>query len=153
VFEIVSAIEIEATPSRVWSVLTDFPHFPDWNPFVRYIEGEPRAGERLRVTIAPPGGRQMTFRPTVIRADTTRELRWLGRMFVPGLFDGEHYFKLEAMPHGRSRLVHGERFTGVLVPFLRKQLDGATRAGFVAMNRALKKRLEIRGTRRQVPDA
>jgi hypothetical protein len=141
-FEIVSDIEIDATPSRVWSALTDFAQFPDWNPFVRYIEGEPRRGERLRVTIASPGGRQMTFTPTVLAADTTRELRWLGRFLMPGLFDGEHYFMIEALEQGRSRLVHGERFTGLLVPFLRRGLDRSTRAGFVAMNAALKKRLE-----------
>jgi hypothetical protein len=145
-FEIVSAIEINAPPSRVWNVLTDFAHFPEWNPFVRYIEGEPRQGERLRVTIAPPGGRQMTFTPTILAADTTQELRWLGRFLLPGLFDGEHYFKLEALPPGRSRLVHGERFSGLLVPFVRKSLEKSTRAGFEAMNRALKERVEARGT-------
>jgi hypothetical protein len=146
VFEIVSAIEIDAPPSRVWNVLTDFAQFPDWNPFVRHIEGEPRKGERLRVTIAPPGGRQMTFTPTVLAAETTQELRWLGRFLLPGIFDGEHYFKLEALQPGRSRLVHGERFSGLLVPFLRASLDKGTRAGFVAMNHALKKRVEARGT-------
>jgi hypothetical protein len=145
-FEIVSSIEINAPPSRVWNVLTDFAQFPDWNPFVRYIEGEPRKGERLRVTIAPPGGRQMTFTPTILTADTTQELRWLGRFLLPGIFDGEHYFKLEALGADRSRLVHGERFSGVLAPFLRKSLDKTTRPGFDAMNRALKERVEARGT-------
>jgi hypothetical protein len=142
VFEIVSQIEIDATPSRVWSVLTDFHAFPDWNPFVRHIEGEPRTGKRLRVTIQPPGGKQMTFEPTVLAAHTTMELRWLGHVLFPGIFDGEHYFRIYEVGEGRSRLVHGERFTGVLVPFLRKSLDTVTRAGFVAMNGALKARLE-----------
>jgi hypothetical protein len=145
-FEIVSDIEIDAPPSRVWSVLTDFTAFPDWNPFVLHIEGEPRTGERLRVTIHPPGGRQMTFTPTVLAAETTQELRWLGHFLLPGLFDGEHYFKVLSLGSERSRLVHGERFSGVLVPFFRKNLDRGTRAGFVAMNRALKKRLEARGS-------
>jgi hypothetical protein len=146
VFEIVSAIEIDAPPSRVWNVLTDFAQFPDWNPFVRYIEGEPRKGERLRVTIEPPGGRQMTFTPTVIAAETTKELRWLGRLGFRGVFDGEHYFKIEPRGVNGSRFVHGERFSGLLVPFLRKSLDTSTRAGFDSMNRALKKRVEARGT-------
>src|SRR3979409_25578 len=129
-FEIVSDIEIAAPPSRVWAALTDFTSSPDWNPFVRHIEGEPRKGERLRVTIAPPGGRQMTFTPTVLAAETTQELRWLGRFLLPGIFDGEQYFKIEALPPGRSRFVHGERFSGFLVPFLRRSLDTSTRAGF-----------------------
>jgi hypothetical protein len=155
-FEIVTTIDIDAKPSRVWNTLTDFAHFPDWNPFVRYVEGEPREGERLRVTIAPPGGRQMTFTPTILAADTTRELRWIGRLGFRGLFDGEHYFKIEPQGPTGSRFVHGERFTGLLVPFLRKSLDRNTRAGFDAMNRALKDRVETRGMatgRFKVPNA
>jgi hypothetical protein len=145
-FEIVTGIGIDAAPSRVWNVLTDFAGFPDWNPFVRYVEGVPRVGEKLRVTVLPPGGRQMTFTPTIITLDTTRELRWLGRVGFRGIFDGEHYFRIE--PHGvnGSRFVHGERFSGVLAPFLRKTLEAGTRAGFESMNLALKRRVEARGT-------
>jgi hypothetical protein len=40
------------------------------------------------------------------------------------------------------RFVHGESFRGLLVPLLRKNLDGPTRAGFTAMNEALKQRAE-----------
>jgi hypothetical protein len=140
-FEIVSDIEIRATPEKIWSVLTDFRSFPDWNPFVRSIEGEPRKGEQLRVTIHPPGAAPMTFRPRVIKAEPGRELRWIGRFLVPGLFDGEHYFQVTETEPGRCRLVHGERFSGLLVPLFRKGLDENTREGFVAMNRAIKKRL------------
>lgn len=38
-------------------------------------------------------------------------------------------------------LVHGERFSGLLVPLLRGQLDAGTRSGFEAMNDALKQAL------------
>lgn len=40
------------------------------------------------------------------------------------------------------KVVHGERFSGVLVPFAKSSLDGRTKAGFVAMNEALKTRAE-----------
>ena len=105
--EIVSDIEIGATPEKIWSVLTDFPSFPEWNPFVRSIEGAPRKGEQLRVTIQPPGGREMKFTPKVLKAEPGRELRGLGHFIMPGLFDGEHYFQLTETEPGRCRLVHG----------------------------------------------
>jgi hypothetical protein len=145
-FEIVSDIEIGASPERIWSVLTDFHSFPDWNPFVRHIEGEARKGEKLRVTIHPPGGSAMTFRPTVLKAEPGRELRWVGHFIVPGLFDGEHYFQVTETQPGRCRLVHGERFSGLLAPLFRGNLDAKTRAGFVAMNRAMKKRITHEAT-------
>src|SRR5690242_744195 len=103
-------IEISAPPERVWAVLTDFGAYPEWNPFIRSIEGEATAGSRLRVRIEPPGSRGMTFRPTVQAVDANRELRWLGRLFVRGLFDGEHRLVVEERGEGRSRFLQSERF-------------------------------------------
>jgi hypothetical protein len=61
-------------------------------PFVRRGEGEVKVGARLHVTIQPSARKGMSFRPTVLVADPERELRWLGRFLLPGLFDGEHSF-------------------------------------------------------------
>jgi hypothetical protein len=143
-FEIRTEIEIEATPPRVWRALTDFKTFPDWNPFVLAVEGEPKKGARLKVTLRTAGGGDMTFRPRVLAADEGRELRWRGRLLLPGVFDGEHYFEVSELSTGRSRLVQGERFSGLLVPWLQRGLESNTRSGFMAMNRAVKRRLERR---------
>ena len=129
-------------PSEVWRVLTDFAAYPQWNPFVRRVEGEVRVGARLHVYIQPSGGKGMSFRPTVLVADPDREFRWLGHLWVPGLFDGEHSFVIEPMGDGRVRFIQRERFGGLLVPLLSKMLDGETRSGFEEMNRALKMRCE-----------
>ncbi|MGE5149832.1 MAG: SRPBCC family protein [Rhodospirillaceae bacterium] len=135
-----STIDIAAPPAAVWSVLVDFAAYPDWNPFIRRLQGEARVGARLEVTVQPPGGGAMTFRPMVRAAEPNRELRWLGRVLVPGLFDGEHGFRLEAIPSG-CRFHHGETFGGLLVPLFGGMLT-RTEQGFVAMNEALKRRVE-----------
>lgn len=139
--EIATEIEINASPARVWSVLVDFSAYPDWNPFIRELVGMPHVGETLKVTISPGDGKKMTFRPKVSVAEPERELGWLGRLLIPGLFDGEHSFRIVALASNRVRLVHGERFSGLLVGLARTSLEG-TRAGFEAMNRALKARAE-----------
>jgi hypothetical protein len=135
-------IEIAATPERVWEVLADFDAYPEWNPFIRRISGAPRQGEKLEVRIEPPGGRGMTFKPTVLEATPDRELRWLGRLLLPGVFDGEHTLRIEPPDEGaRSRFIQSEEFRGVLVPLFGGTL-GKTEEGFRQMNAALKERAE-----------
>ena len=140
--EIRTQIDIAAAPARVWEILTDFPGHASWNPFVRSIEGIATRDQKLAVTVQPPGGGSMSFRPTVLAAETEKELRWRGQFLMRGLFDGEHYFQLDATAGGGTKFTHGERFSGLLVPLARSSLDKGTRAGFIAMNEALKARAE-----------
>lgn len=84
----------------------------------------------------------MSFRPRVLTVTGGRELRWLGRFVVPGLFDGEHYFRLEPIGTTRVRFVHGEDFSGLLVGLFKDSLLSSTRDGFEELNRALKRRAE-----------
>jgi len=140
--EVTTEIEIAASAGRVWSVLLDFPSHPHWNPFVRAISGVARVGETLKVSLQPPGGRSMTFRPRVLVANPEQELRWRGHLLVPGLFDGEHYFAIAPLGPDRVRFIHGEKFSGLLVGLAKSSLDGSTKAGFEAMNVALKRRAE-----------
>lgn len=139
--EIREDLLIHASAGTVWRLLTDFAQFPLWNPFIREASGEVREGARLRVRIEPPGGWGMTFRPTVLRVVPRRELRWRGRLLVPGLFDGEHIFEIEPEEQG-VRFVQREQFSGLLVPLLWSSLDTHTRQGFREMNVALKEKAE-----------
>jgi len=140
--ELHSEIEIYAPAERVWQLLTDFPSYPQWNPFIRRIGGEPTPRERLEVRIEPPGGRAMTFRPTVLSAEPKRELRWLGHLLVPGLFDGEHSLTIQPLEENRVRFVQREVFRGLLVPLFSRRLNINTQRGFEEMNHALKERAE-----------
>lgn len=135
--QIKTEIEIDASPERVWQVLTDFAAFPEWNPFVLSAEGELTVGGQLLVKLEG-----MTFTPKVLRAEPHRELRWLGQLWFPGIFNGEHFFIIEPMADNRCRFIHGENFSGLLVPLFSKKLDQTTAPGFAAMNQALKARAE-----------
>jgi hypothetical protein len=108
-------IEIDAPAKHVWELLTDFASYPQWNPFIRHISGHPAPGERLQARLAPPGGRAMTFKPKVLTAEPNRELRWLGHLLLPGVFDGEHSFTIEPLEENRVRFVQREAFKGLLL--------------------------------------
>lgn len=135
-----TAIDIAAPAAAVWRVLIDFAAYPEWNPFIRRITGEAKAGARLEVTVQPAGRKPMTFRPTVQVADPDRELRWLGRVLLPGVFDGEHAFIIETQAQG-CRLRHEETLSGLLVPAFGAMLDDTARS-FVELNAALKRHAE-----------
>ncbi|MCW2685034.1 MAG: Polyketide cyclase/dehydrase [Blastococcus sp.] len=135
-------IDIQAPPARVWQLLIDTDRYQDWNPFIPRLSGRLAPGERLTLTVRP-GRRTMTFRPSVLAVEEGRLLRWRGRLGLPGLFDGEHEFRLEPIPDGGTRFIQRETFTGLFVPLMPGVLvDTAT--GFAAMNTALRDRATSR---------
>ena len=139
--ELTTEILISAPPRLVWSILTDFARYSEWNPFIVSIEGEPTVGARLTVRVVPPGTKGITLTPVVLNVEPERVLVWKGRVMLPGLLDGEHRMAVE--PHETGcRFRHSEVFSGLLVPLFRHSLDTDTRRGFEEMNRALRERAE-----------
>ena len=122
--------------AHVWRVLTDLDSYREWNPFITSAAGDLRLGGALQLRIEPVGGRPMTFQPRVTVLERERSLEWLGRLGVPGIFDGRHSLTLTPMSDERTRLEHRETFSGLMIPYSGPLLT-QTRAGFDAMNHAL----------------
>jgi hypothetical protein len=129
-------LTVNAAVEDVWHILTDLASYSAWNPFITGAGGTVCVGERLNLTIQPPGGRAMAFKPWVTAVEQHHYVEWLGRLGLPGIFDGRHSFTLTSMAGGRTLVQQSETFTGALVPFTGSVL-ARTRAGFVAMNEAL----------------
>ena len=132
-----TAINIDASPSAVWSVLIDFEKYPEWNPFIQSITGDVQVGNRIEVKL--PG---MTFKPTILALDKDTEFRWLGHLWFRGLFDGEHRFQLKANADGSTTLEHSEDFNGLLTGIILGKVREDTINGFKQMNEKLKERVE-----------
>ena len=139
---ITTEIEIAAPASAVWAELADAEAYPEWNPFVKHLSGDLEVGNHLNVTVQSEGNAPMDFTPEVLVADENAELRWVGRLGVKGIFDGEHYFILEETDRGTTLFRHGETFTGILGYPLLAFIREDTHKGFLAMNEALKARVE-----------
>lgn len=134
-------IIINAPAEKVWSVLTNFEKFPEWNPFILSIEGKQEAGTQLRVVLNNGKGTSV-FKPRVMVFERDKTFEWLGSLPIPGIFNGRHYFKIVKIIEKQVRFVHGEEFNGLLAGIIMKQIGETTRQGFVAMNNALKERAE-----------
>ena len=82
--------------------------------------------------------------PTVLAVEPGKQLRWIGHLGFPGLFDGQHIFELKPAGSGMTTFVQRELFGGILLPFLTGMLRNETARGFSEMNSALKARAETR---------
>jgi hypothetical protein len=140
--EIKTEILINATPTKVWSILVNFENYPNWNPFIKSIKGNLKVGNKIMARIEPPEANGMTFKPTILTLETNKELKWLGHLLFPGLFDGEHKFELIDNADGTTTFIQSEKFNGILVPLFKKLLDNNSKRGFEEMNEALKKECE-----------
>jgi len=135
--EINTSINISASAQKVWSILTNFDDYENWNPFIKSIRGNVSQGQKIDVELDG-----MKFKPEVLVFEKEKEFRWKGALLFKGLFDGEHSFHIIDNGDGSVRFEHNEKFSGILVGLFAKKLDGETTDGFIAMNQALKEMAE-----------
>jgi hypothetical protein len=141
--EVYTEIIINAAPETIWYHLTNFSQFSQWNPFLIDAKGEVKVNSQIQITAQPPGFKPMSFNPTIVRVENCRELRWKGKAIVPGIFDGEHIFKLEEIAPNQTKLIQQEFYSGLLVLLMAKKLKTNSQKGFELMNESLKNISEL----------
>lgn len=139
-----TAIDIAASPEMVWRVLTYFPDYPKWNPFLVSIHGSLAPGQRLKIQARLPQGREYKFSPLVVKVIPASELRWRHRRLIEGIFDRELAFLI--VPNGIKgvRFIQREHFSGLLVSLVMPFISEKTLKAFNLMNLALKRTAETK---------
>ena len=137
-----TGIKIRAKPEKVWDILTKFSDYEEWNPVMTRIIGEASLGKKIEVHIHTIKGKNRIYHPTIIKFDINKELRWQGRSFLPGIFEGERIFEIKEISSEEISLIHLEVFRGIGVKLLGNRLDEDLQQSFEAMNIALKARAE-----------
>ncbi|MEN8040878.1 MAG: SRPBCC domain-containing protein, partial [Actinomycetota bacterium] len=133
-------IDIEGSIEDVWQVLTEFDRYPEWNPFIRSIDGTPEAGERITAMLGATGKKPFRISPTVQAAKEPTRFAWLGSLGMKGIFDGHHQFEIVPTDSG-AHFRHYEEFSGILSPLILSLVRKSTTRGFNEMNEALKTRV------------
>jgi hypothetical protein len=136
--KICTDIIIDSTAENVWNILTDFEKFKIWNPFLQIKTGTAEIGSKIKVLFHIPGSRVIELEPVIHKVDTMRELRWMGKLGVKGLLDGEHVFRIEVLDENRTRFIQCERFRGILSPMFLYFIGRKIKTGFENMNKSLK---------------
>jgi hypothetical protein len=129
---------VEAPPAAVFDCFVQKSRWKDFSDFVDLSPGRPIAEGGvfyfgLRLLHLPP----VPLRVKVLRCERPREVRWVGGIPAFPWFGGEHYFRFEDAGEGRTHLVHGEKFFGLLRgPFL-AVLGEEVRKAYVRFNHGL----------------
>lgn len=123
-------IVINSSIENIWNILTDFNQYPLWNPLIKNIKGNLVEGETLKIHVTLPNQMGMRFKPIITKVDFRKEFVWKGKFLFEGLFDGEHFFRLETVGTNQTKLIHGENFSGFLVPYFKKMLANTKEGSF-----------------------
>lgn len=139
---VLTSLAIDAPVKRVWEVLTDLDNYGAWNPVILEPRGDLRPGGDIDFKIKV-GSLKAPIAARIVRADGT-ELRWEGprNALQKPLASGNHFFRLEAIDDDRTRLVHGEKFTGPLFSLPWRFIGPQLEKGYEVLNRKLKERAE-----------
>ncbi len=140
--EIKGSVMINVPADKVWSTLTDFASYKDWNPFLTQMSGELKAGNMFDVTVALPDRPDTKFKTRIVKIEPNREFLTKGAI-KKSLLTSEHSFLIETI--GDSKCVFSQKivFTGIMSLFAGKTAKAA-QVNLNKMNEALKKRCENR---------
>ena len=133
---------MDCTPEKIWDILTNFEEYESWNPFMTKVEGDAKLGAKIKVQIHTMRGKQRIYHPIITRFEINKELRWKGKSFLPGIFDGERIFLIDKTADNKVAFFHKELFSGLGVKLVGNKLDENLSEGLEKMNLALKKRAE-----------
>ena len=143
-YEVLTTIEIAATPENVWAVLADLASYPDWHPMYLGVTGQLAAGRTLTITTTHPAtGRTMTAKVTVQTADPDTELRWVSKLL--GVTISKRIFRLSPTADGTSLEQAGtyRGLGGGHGRAITKVID-RIQDTFMAINQAIKEQAEAR---------
>lgn len=110
---------IKAPADKVWSILTDAPRYPEWDPGINRIEGTIAPGEKITAYTKLNPGR--AFPVKVSEFVPGQRMTWVGGMPL-GLFKGVRTFTLTPSGDGNTTVMVREQFSGPLLPLIGRTL-------------------------------
>lgn len=134
VYVVEHRVRFPGTREAAWEILTRADLFPDWNPYVKKMEGILQPGETLRVTIVQENWKlPIVVRPKIVTATAPAVLHWHGSILVSGFLETDHSFHFAEVGEGEVEFVQREEFRGWLAH--RMKDNGSQRYTFEAFER------------------
>lgn len=111
------SIAIDASPERIWALLTTAKDIPRWTSTVTSIHGTIALGQQLNIRVPSS---ERTFKVKVVSFVAPKSLVWADG-HAP-MFRGTREYLIEARGEHGSTFTMTETFQGVMLPLIRKTL-------------------------------
>lgn len=134
-----SEVTVDASVETVWSIVTGFEDYEQWNPFITKADGEARAGAEVDLELDPPDDGARDVKAEIVMFKPHHKLRMRSRLLAPGVLDREYEMILEPLEDGRVRVVQRARYEGILEPLTGTEHE---QVGLDLMARAIEQRAE-----------
>jgi len=136
-----STLEISASATQVWAVLTDFASYAEWNSALPRLSGDLGVGNTLSMDL-DLGGKRMAVTADVQDLEPGRSFSWKGKLGAEVLFTGRREFTVADDGPGTSTFRHVESLSGLIVPVFLLAKGKAVGEHHHGFNRSVKQRAE-----------
>lgn len=112
--QVAVGININATPEKIWALLTNAKDFPRWNSTIQEIDGNIAPGETIKLVakIAP----DRTFKLRVTDFTPPSSMVWQDG--AAPMFKGVRRYTLTPKPDGTTDFEMAEEFAGLMLPMI-----------------------------------
>ena len=136
--EVAASCEIDAPRAYVWSVLSDFDTYPEWNPFTPGVEGALAVGRPVALDVRFEGKRPRRQVEWVNRVEPESLICWGVRYWSRKILAANRRQELSEISPTRTRYYTVDRFSGVLVPLVFTLYGELMQRGFDGVAAGLK---------------
>ena len=139
-FVIDATLDIEAPAELVWQVITDFPRYGEWNPFIVACESTLKPGDPIDLQVVLTS-RPQKQREWIISHTPGVEFTYSMKP-VPGLLRSRRQHKLTPLGPGRCRYESHFELAGLMRPLVLALFGNGMKRGFAGMTAGIKTRAE-----------
>lgn len=137
-----SDIQLEATPDEVWSALTNFASYPEWNPLIKSLSGTPTLQGQIEVTVSYLGSDLIKGNAEVTGWVPGKYFSFVIHKGPNWWYQEEHIFRIKDKENGKVVFYNEVFATGLSLRFGRKDASHRMRYAVDQMNESLQDRLK-----------
>ncbi|WP_280401733.1 SRPBCC domain-containing protein [Nocardia carnea] len=137
-------VEVAAPAEVVWSVLTDFDRYREWNPFIDRCRAELAVGAPIDMRVRQLLPRPLPMREYIHTVVPGREFGYSMKPLPLGALRSLRSHKLSTLDGGRTRYESHFELAGWLAPLVGLLFGRGFRRGFPGMTAAVEREAERR---------